>query len=568
MAGTGWRIIIRTMAAKSPNWNILALLILLLASCSAPLAPVEEPIPSAAPLPTQQAATAEPQTKAPTAIAATSAAAPAANRTISIADAAMVMFPGGPELPPDLRIATGREPPDVILQPVSDTNVARSTWVFALVAPFPTITDNVPLADFRAAWQGHPPRAFAKRPLLMTEGTLAALEALFGAPADEAVQVLEAGALLDAAWAELPAWAVVPFDALEPRWKVLSVGGMSPLDKNLDLRQYPLAVHYGLSGAEAGSLPADWIPATNRDPQKMTVLLMTGVTALARGTAERMEAEGVVYPAEKVGGWLRAADLTHISNEVSFYDDCPAPKRRDPRFCSDPGYMELLEAVGTDIVELTGNHLMDWSALPFQQTLGMYAAKAWGVYGGGIDLDRARQGLLVEDHGNRIAFLGCNPAGPETAWATEDAPGTAPCNYAWLAQEVARLHAEGYVVVVTFQHIEVCTLEPHLAQKADFQKPADAGAAIVSGSQAHCPQAMKLADGQFIHYGLGNLFFDQMDMFASRIMLDRHVIYNGRHISTELLTAQLEDRAQPRPMTVKERQKLLEDVFRASGWIR
>ena len=454
------------------------------------------------------------------------------------------------------------------MRPASGAEATPSTWVFALVAPFPTITDNIPLADFRAAWRGQPPRAFAGRPLLMSANTLAALESQFGAPSAGAVEVLEAGALLETAWSELPAWAVVPFDALEPRWKVLAVGGMSPLDKTLDLRQYPLALHFGLSGTGKGSLPTGWIPASNRDPQKMTVLLMTGVTALARGTAERMESEGVTYPAEKIGGWLRAADLTHISNEVSFYADCPAPERRDPRFCSDAKYIELLEAVGTDIVELTGNHLMDWGAQPFAETLSIYAEKGWGIYGGGADLESARQALLVEDHGNRIAFLGCNPAGPETVWAGADTPGTAPCDYSWLAGEVARLRAQGYVVVVTFQHIEVCTLEPHLTQKADFQKPADAGAAIVSGSQAHCPQALQIGEGQFIHYGVGNLVFDQMDMFASRVMLDRHVIYNGRHISTELLTAQLEDRAQPRPMTLRERQKLLEDVFRASGWIR
>jgi poly-gamma-glutamate synthesis protein (capsule biosynthesis protein) len=48
--------------------------------------------------------------------------------------------------------------------------------------------------------------------------------------------------------------------------------------------------------------------------------------------------------------------------------------------------------------------------------------------------------------------------------------------------------------------------------------------------------------------------------------LDRHVFYDGRHISTELLTAMLEDYAQPRPMTPEERRALLEEIFNASGW--
>jgi poly-gamma-glutamate synthesis protein (capsule biosynthesis protein) len=48
--------------------------------------------------------------------------------------------------------------------------------------------------------------------------------------------------------------------------------------------------------------------------------------------------------------------------------------------------------------------------------------------------------------------------------------------------------------------------------------------------------------------------------------LDRHVFYAGRHISTELLTAMLEDYARPRPMTAEERRVLLASTFAVSGW--
>jgi poly-gamma-glutamate synthesis protein (capsule biosynthesis protein) len=44
------------------------------------------------------------------------------------------------------------------------------------------------------------------------------------------------------------------------------------------------------------------------------------------------------------------------------------------------------------------------------------------------------------------------------------------------------------------------------------------------------------------------------------------VIYDGRHISTELLTYMLENYGQPRPMTTEEREELLSAVFEASGW--
>ncbi|MFZ6021659.1 MAG: hypothetical protein ACOYXO_18840, partial [Chloroflexota bacterium] len=48
--------------------------------------------------------------------------------------------------------------------------------------------------------------------------------------------------------------------------------------------------------------------------------------------------------------------------------------------------------------------------------------------------------------------------------------------------------------------------------------------------------------------------------------IDRHVFYNGKHISTELLTAYLEDYARPRPMSPSERTDFLKAIFTAAGW--
>jgi poly-gamma-glutamate synthesis protein (capsule biosynthesis protein) len=104
---------------------------------------------------------------------------------------------------------------------------------------------------------------------------------------------------------------------------------------------------------------------------------------------------------------------------------------------------------------------------------------------------------------------------------------------------------------------------------------AEAGAVIVNGSQAHRPKAMTFEHGTFIDYGLGNLFFDQMgivDNYGDLIIqtrwevIQRHTFYDGRHLNTELLTAMLEDYAQPRPMTERERLVFLEELFTASGW--
>lgn len=456
-------------------------------------------------------------------------------------------------------------------------------WIYALVAPFPTVTDGLTSQELLDAWHGSSSGPFGGRPFLMDEATLSAFSWTWGPPAPGIVQTAPANRLLDTAWAERPSWAIVPFESLDPRWKVLSVDGQSPIHKDFILSQtllqttfaYPLLVTFQLHCVEpcpVSSLPV--LPFSNRDQSKMTVLVMTGTTSLVRGTAYMMETKGVTYPGRDIQGWLSQADITHISNEVSFYGGCPAPVMdlTGLKFCSDPRYMALLNYVGTDIVELTGNHLIDYGTQPFLDTLALYRQNHILYYGGGANLEDAHKPLLIGNNGNKIAFIGCNSVDiGKYPTATADRPGAAPCDYNYVTQQISQLRSQGYIVIMTFQYYETYVSQPFDAQIRDFRLMAQAGADIVQGSQAHFPQSMEFYDGAFIHYGLGNLFFDQMGdvprvQGIRREFIDRHVFYDGRYISTELLTAMLEDYSRPRPMTAGERAAFLAEYFAASGW--
>ena len=422
---------------------------------------------------------------------------------------------------------------DVINLQSEINNPQSTTWIYALVTPFPTVTDGVALADIQNAWSGEKPAGpFAGRPLWMDGATLAAFSAVWGAPAAGAVQVTRADQLANSAWAGRPAWAIVPFEALEPRWKVLSVDGQSPVHKDFDPASYALKIAFSLQPNVFR------FPPSNRDPHKLTVLAMTGTTALVRATADRMEKHGVLYPGEQIDAVLRSADITHICNEVAFNTDCPTP---DPWteslfFCSKPAYIGLLEDAGTDLVELTGNHLLDYGPADFLKTLDMYAQRGWKYYGGGRNLEEALQPALVENNGNRLAFIGCDFSGPPKDWATSATPGAAPCNLQKMASEITQLRSQGYLPIMTFQYQEYYQPNPTYEEKADFHRMAEAGALIVSGSQAHEPASMELLNGAFVHFGLGNLFFDQMFSLETReLFVDRHVFYNGKYIDTELL---------------------------------
>jgi len=483
-------------------------------------------------------------------------------------------------LPPEAKQVTAAAESNIQFGAIRGDLGQRSNWVYALVAPFPTVMDETGVDELQQAWRGEPGNLY-QGPLFLSGTTRAAFEARWGPPENSRLAELPEGQILDAAWAaEQPAWAVIPFEQLDPRWKVLRVDGISPLDKDFNFDQYPLTVWFGLTGQpEALNLLAENIhpgaglfPDGNRDPNRLTQLTMTGVTALARATGYKMDTLGTTYPGQDIRHWLLDADIAHISNEVSFNEECPLANfyATSTMFCSRPEYIELLDYLGVDIVELSGNHNNDWGRKAFSYSLDLYNERGWPYFAGGANLEEARQPVIIEHNGNRLAFIGCNPVGPPNVWATEDQPGAAACgDMNWMLDEISRLRGEGYLPIVTFQYFELYIHNPSDHQQRNFRAAVDAGAVIVSGSQAHFPQTMEFYNGGFIHFGLGNLFFDQMDIpvpGTRREFVDRHYFYNGRHIQTELLTALLEDYARPRPMDATERELFLLDIFQAAGW--
>ena len=93
----------------------------------------------------------------------------------------------------------------------------------------------------------------------------------------------------------------------------------------------------------------------------------------------------------------------------------------------------------------------------------------------------------------------------------------------------------------------------------------------MTGVQSHVPQAWETYGNNdrggpgTITYGLGNLFFDQMWSWETRTeQMARHTLYEGRVLNTEILTAVLEDYAQPRWATPEERIDILTRVFNAA----
>ena len=128
----------------------------------------------------------------------------------------------------------------------------------------------------------------------------------------------------------------------------------------------------------------------------------------------------------------------------------------------------------------------------------------------------------------------------------------------------------GYLPVVTLQAFETEDYSPApMQQPTEFFRLAEAGALVVSGSQAHVPQGFKFGGDGLIHFGLGNLFFDQTDSSLSRsAFVDRHIFYQGRYLGVELLPIALEEYGRPEPMAGAERDEFLDTILKGQRVVR
>jgi hypothetical protein len=200
-------------------------------------------------------------------------------------------------------------------------------WAMAPVVSFFRDYDSLSYDDFKRFWAGDNDALSyisadgSPAQLIVTGEVFKALQTIMGESINENIEIVSEDELL-LNIEDDNSFSIVPFDSIEKKYKVLDLDDMSVFDKELDINGYPFSVTVSLEcdDPELEVIAGDYFKdiMMNRDVGKMTSVIMTGVTAPARGKTigRRMDEYGVIYPAEKIADILRDADITHISNEI------------------------------------------------------------------------------------------------------------------------------------------------------------------------------------------------------------------------------------------------------------
>lgn len=437
----------------------------------------------------------------------------------------------------------------------TQTPVPQGTRLYLPAVAFPSTQTGFTRAEFDAALRD------GSAKLTLTRDVYNALTAK-GHTLTNAQIVETPAEVYTTLWRDRSRWTILPFDRLTPRYRVLWIDEQHPLDM---ADAYPLRF-------------LDGVPNFYAD--RLTRIAATGVTAITRDMIPVLDQRGTAWASEGIAPVLANADFVHTSNEVSIYPTCPEGGERlggNFSFCSKAQHFDILSRIGVDIVELSGNHNNDFGYQAYYDTLDWYAARGIKTVGGGRTLKDARAPLVIEHNGSSIAWVSCNWIGPYYALVNEDdtatggiRPGAAFCDREWLRRELPRLSIAHDVLIVSVQYQEFDQHLPTDSQRVDFATLAEWGADIVLGTQAHFPQTYNFVTGMggresFVHYGLGNLFFDQTFWAGRRFLIDQFFIYDGQLIAVDVLPGIIDDMARPRPMTADERFNFLHVLFVQHG---
>ncbi len=227
---------------------------------------------------------------------------------------------------------------------------------------------------------------------------------------------------------------------------------------------------------------------------------------------------------EKLVTAMQDADLCCINNEFSFSTRGSAMSGKAYTFRSDPSNVSLLVEMGVDLATLANNHVYDYGADAFADTLTTLENAGIAYVGAGMDLDEAMEPYYFEMQGFTIAVVNATRAEKNimTPAASDSSAGVLRCYDTALFEQVIAEAAENADFVVCCVHWGTeYSYELESVQKNTARTYIDAGADVIVGTHSHCLQGIEYYDGKPIFYSLGNFWFNDKTLETG--LLELHI---------------------------------------------
>ena len=346
---------------------------------------------------------------------------------------------------------------------------------------------------------------------------------------------------------------IVPADAVDPRVRVLTVGGRDPLREP---QRYPLHTQ------------------STRALPEVTTVAAVGDIMLGRRVGARHRADPGA-PLKPLAKRLAGAEIT-VGNFESTLSVDGSPTQGGDSFAASPRVTSGLRAAGFDVLSLANNHVGDFGDRALRQTLARFARAKIHTVGAGRDLAQARRPVIMKRGSVRVGFLAADSIG-ETPAATRIRAGanrlsmpprTGPLDRAALRRmtsDIRALDKRVDVVVVMTHWGTQYTHRPEPSQRQAAKAFADAGADLVIGGHPHWVQGYEMAGSAVVVHSLGNFVFDMDYQTKTRegVFLEI-VLWGDRVKAVEPVPYVIDNSFAPRLVRGDRANRILADVWRSS----
>lgn len=232
---------------------------------------------------------------------------------------------------------------------------------------------------------------------------------------------------------------------------------------------------------------------------------------------------------------IQSADYFAVNEEFPFSSRGTQAADKQYTFRLAPEKVSMFKEMGIDAVTLANNHALDYGTDALLDTCEILDRAGILHTGAGKDLDTAKQPVVFEKNGQRVALIGATRVIPQADWAaTKGHPGmlsSYEVSVEPLLAQIAECHASGDRVVVLIHWGIERDETPQEYQRALARRYIDAGADLVIGSHPHVLQGIEYYKGKPIFYSLGNFVFGSSIPKTMLVQAD----FTGDSLSLQLI---------------------------------
>ena len=187
--------------------------------------------------------------------------------------------------------------------------------------------------------------------------------------------------------------------------------------------------------------------------------------------------------------------------------DAPSPiEKCGPSLCAPTDTIQGIKAIGTNLLTLANNHIMDHGQDGLRSTTEVLTNNGLAFFGAGENVEAAAQPYIIRLSDKTIGILAC--VEHEFSVAGEQSPGANPFEPLETPDQVAALKAECDYVIVLYHGGKEFYQYPSPELQKTCRKLVEKGADLVVTQHCHCIGCHEEYLHGTIVYGQGNFLFD------------------------------------------------------------